>query len=81
MSKLFRKKLLIIKIIINSDCFSQNKSLKSAFEILNKKQLGFLLSLFRLFIMHNRVSSYQIKKTFNFENRSEGANVNKIRLG
>ena len=54
--ELFRKKLAI-KVIINSDCFSQNRSLKFAFEILNKKQLGFLLSLSRLSIMNNRVSS------------------------
>ena len=38
---------------MNNDCFTQNRSLKSAFEILNKKQLGFLLSLSRLFIINN----------------------------
>ena len=35
--ELFKKKLLIIKVIINSDCFSQNRSMKSAFEILHNK--------------------------------------------
>ena len=53
------KKLLIIKVIINSDCFFQNRSLKSAFEILNKKQLSIIYLLFsRLFIMNNRLSSW-----------------------
>ena len=42
---------------MNSDYFSQNRSLRSASEILNKKELGFLLPLSRLFIMKNRVSS------------------------
>ena len=38
--EVFWKRLLIVKVIINSDCFS-NRFLKSAFEILSKKQLGF----------------------------------------
>ena len=48
--ELFRKKLLTIKVIINND-----RSLKSAFKILYKRQLGFLLFLSKLFIMKNRV--------------------------
>ena len=46
--------LLIIKAIINSDCFSQNRPMKFGFEIL---KVMLLLFLFRLFVMNNRVSS------------------------
>ena len=49
------KEIIFIKVIINSDCFSQHRSLKSALKYLTKASKFFLM-LFKLFIMSNRVS-------------------------
>ena len=69
MLELFWKKLLIIKVIMNSDCFSKNTSLKSALILLNRKQLDF--PVFVWIIYHEQQSIFiATKESFYLESRS-----------